>query len=561
MSVLRIFAIGGVLLALAGSVRAQNPFELPPRSNGPYEIRGVVVDANTGEPLLEVELSIQESAQPTSPTFEVIQSDANGNFRFANLAEGKYSVHASRQGYAEQEFLQHENFWTGIAVGPGKDAIHVRFPLRPSATIAGQVTDGNGDTVRRANLTLWTAHMENGVRSITRVQDAQTDDQGRYRFGHLLAGKYSVSIQATPWYSRYTLTGGLPAISGDAASTGKDAQIALPDVVYPVLYYPSVRDWHAMEWINLQAGQGETADFHLVPESSVHLQIYVGAGGSGQRPNAALSMEFPGGGDGSVAGNTAVSDSGELEISGIAAGSYRLQRAGGPAGLSGEGQRIDLSGSSELRLDEAPASGSAIRGVLRMEEGELTVDQAILQLKDAQGHAFNGLYFSAGGAEANPAGSFAIENVPAGPQVLELSIVQPQDFMVKKIDAKGAKVSGTTIETDGTQEVSLIVTVAQSSSRIEGTAMKNGKPFAGAMILLVPEDGKEMERRVRRDQSDSDGTFRLPVVLPGKYLLMALENGWEMEWSKPEVLRPFMGKAMKMEVAEGQVQPVVVEVE
>jgi hypothetical protein len=34
-----------------------------------------------------------------------------------------------------------------------------------------------------------------------------------------------------------------------------------------------------------------------------------------------------------------------------------------------------------------------------------------------------------------------------------------------------------------------------------------------------------------------------------------------MEWSKPEVLRPFMGKAMKMEVAEGQVQPVVVEVE
>jgi hypothetical protein len=196
-----------------------------------------------------------------------------------------------------------------------------------------------------------------------------------------------------------------------------------------------------------------------------------------------------------------------------------------------------------------------------MEEGELKVDQAILQLKDAQGHALNGLYVSAGGEGANPTGSFAIENVPAGPQVLQLSIVQPQDFVVKKIEAKGAKVSGTTIETDGTQEVNLIVTVAQSSSMIEGTAMKNGKPFAGAMILLVPEDGTEIERRVRRDQSDSDGTFRLPMVLPGKYALMALENGWEMEWSKPEVLRPFVGKAVKMKVLEGQVQSVVVEVE
>ena len=561
MSILRIFVIGSVLLALAGLAWAQNPFELPPRPNGPYEIRGVVLDANTGEPLPEVELSIQESAQPTSPTFEVIQSDANGNFRFANLAEGKYSVRASRQGYAEQAFLQHENFWTGIAVGPGKDSIHVRFPLRPSATIVGQVTDENGEAVRRANVTLWTEQMENGVRSITRVQDAQTDDQGRYRLGHLLAGKYSVSIQATPWYSRYTLTGGIPAISGATTSTGKDAPIALPDVVYPVLYYPNVRDWHGMEWINLQAGQGETADFHLVPEPSVHLQVFVGTGGSGQRPNAALSMEFPGGGESRVGGNTAVSDSGEMEISGIAAGSYRLQRAGGPAGFSREGQRIDLSGSSELRLDEAPASGSAIRGVLRMEEGELKVDQAILQLKNAQGRALNGLYFSAGGEGANPTGSFVIENVPAGPQVLQLSIVQPQDFVVKKIEAKGAKVSGATIETDGAQEVSLIVTVAQSSSVIEGTAMKNGKPFAGAMILLVPGDGKEMERRVRRDQSDSDGTFRLPMILPGKYALMALEKGWEMEWAKPEVLRPFVGKAVKMEVVEGQVQSVVVEVE
>jgi len=91
--------------------------------------------------------------------------------------------------------------------------------------------------------------------------------------------------------------------------------------------------------------------------------------------------------------------------------------------------------------------------------------------------------------------------------------------------------------------------------------MKNGKPFAGAMILLVPEDGKDTDRRVRRDQSDSDGTFRLATVLPGRYALMALEQGWEMEWAKPEVLQPFLAKAMKLVVRDLPAKPVVVEIQ
>jgi len=41
-------------------VLAQDPFALPPpRPNGQYEIRGVVVDAQSGQPLPEVELSIR----------------------------------------------------------------------------------------------------------------------------------------------------------------------------------------------------------------------------------------------------------------------------------------------------------------------------------------------------------------------------------------------------------------------------------------------------------------------------------------------------------------------
>jgi len=557
MNSLRVLVCGLALLVGLPSL-AQVPFELQPRPNGPYEIRGVVVDAGTGQPLPEVDLSFQESAQPTSPPFEIIQSDANGAFRVRNLAEGKYTIRASRQGYAEQAFLQHENYWTGIAVGPGKDSLHVRFPLSPSATITGQVTDENGEAVREATVTLWVQQMENGARTITQGQTAQTDDEGRYRLEHLQTGEYSLSVTAMPWYSRYVQS--QQPKGGVLAPPAREAQEALPDVVYATLYYRNTRDWHGMEWIKLQAGQTESADFKLIPEPSAHLQVQTGQSGAQQPPNFALMMELPGGGRSNVTYRGVRTGSGTMEISGVPPGRYRVQMSGGGGNEKETDQEVDLSADSQLRLDSPTTSGPAIRGVIRVTPGAPKIEQALLQLKDAEGHAYNSLFYEASGNADNPPGTFVFANVPAG-QVLQLSFLQPPDAVVKKIEAKGAKVSGTTIETDGSQEVSLTVTVAQISNTLEGTAMKQGKPFAGAMILLMPEDGKDWERFMRRDQSDSDGTFRLTTILPGKYVLFALENGWYMEWSKSEVLRPFLAKAHKLEVGERPLSTVTLEVQ
>jgi len=571
-----------VLLALALPARGQLPFQLSARPTGPYEIRGVVVDAKTSERLSGAELSIQESAQPSDPAFEIIQSNPNGNFRFANLAEGKYTLRASRQGYAQQALLQHENFWTGVAVGVGKDSLHVRFVLSPSATIKGQVTDENGEAVRGAAVTLWTEQVENGTRNMTGTGTAVTDDEGRYRFEHLLTGKYSVSVTATPWYSRYITpqqvaaesilrsnvqssrganATGVPVIRGASDSRGGETQTSLPDVVYPTLFYPNARDWHGMAWMNLEAGQVEGADFRLLPEPSARLQVKVSEGGNGQQPNVVLMMDLPGeGGDRAITPNV-VSDSGVIEISGFAAGRYRVQTEGWRGNDAGLQQEIDISGSSQLRLEQAPPGGRPIRGEFRRADDEQKIEHAMLQLKDAKGLTYDTMYYGNAQGQASPAPNFRFENLPAGPQVFEFTVLQPADLVVNKIEAEGAKVTGTTIETDGSQEVNLLVTAVQTSSNLEGTALKQGKPFAGAMILLIPETRKGWDRLERRDQSDSDGTFRLPTILPGKYALLALENGWEIEWSKPEVLRPFLARAQKLEIGERPLNPVTVEVQ
>ena len=45
---------------------------------------------------------------------------------------------------------------------------------------------------------------------------------------------------------------------------------------------------------------------------------------------------------------------------------------------------------------------------------------------------------------------------------------------------------------------------------------------------------------IRRDQSDSDGSFALPRVIPGPYILVALENGWGVNWRDPATLQRYL---------------------
>jgi len=94
--------------------------------------------------------------------------------------------------------------------------------------------------------------------------------------------------------------------------------------------------------------------------------------------------------------------------------------------------------------------------------------------------------------------------------------------------------------TVGDHPVMLAVTVSESATRINGFARKNGKGKAGAMVVLVPADLTAIASLSRRDQSDSDGSFSLRNVAPGRYTVVAIEDGWELDWSRPEVIARYL---------------------
>jgi hypothetical protein len=79
----------------------------------------------------------------------------------------------------------------------------------------------------------------------------------------------------------------------------------------------------------------------------------------------------------------------------------------------------------------------------------------------------------------------------------------------------------------------------------------DGKPIAGATVVLIPANASEYVNFFRRDQTDLDGTFSLNALLPGDYTLVAIENGWDLEWSHPDTLAPYLKQGREISVSTG----------
>jgi len=76
-------------------------------------------------------------------------------------------------------------------------------------------------------------------------------------------------------------------------------------------------------------------------------------------------------------------------------------------------------------------------------------------------------------------------------------------------------------------------------------------------VVLVPRELTALPALARRDQSDSDGSFSLRDVAPGQYTLVAIEDGWELDWAQPEVIARYLRAGIAVTVSDkpGKLQP------
>jgi Carboxypeptidase regulatory-like domain len=534
-----LFCLGMLLSTLPLGMEEQAP--------PAYRISGVVVDAVTGVPVAHAEVSISGGTDETKTT-----AGEDGRFVFQGLEAAKYPLFATAQGYVREGYNQHGAFQTAVAVGSELDSEHVIFRLHRQVIITGRVTDEHGEAVRQAQVMLFGTESTSGRHARFVQAQMQTDDLGEYRFVGLQPGKYYVVVEARPWYAqtRFRYLPEQDRSSFRSMNSGPSRDPSL-DVVFPTTFYPGVTEEQAAGELNLTAGDRVEANVQLQAVPAFHVRLTnlpVGEMaiqiGANEKLFGTLDMGM------GVA--FAQISPGEYEVAGLPPGDVKLiVNQGGSQGSNS--RTISTNVSEGETLDGAGTGATAnVSGRVIFPAGDANPARGQVSLvgEDTQGAS----------AMLEKDGRFSFAPVQEGAYKVSVNLPVNDEY-VGGVYATGAKASGREIAIAGAGDVQLNITMGRGVGQVTGVAKVDGKPIAGVMVLLVPQTGQNLQEDSRLDQSDSDGTFALGGILPGKYSLVAIEDGWDLEWTNETVLKPYLTKGQRLQISANDQKKVVVEVQ
>lgn len=529
-----------------------------PSGPGSWSITGTVVSATAGTPLDRANVTLSTTGPRGSQIAESLTSE-NGSFRFDHLQAGKYRLQASRRGYIAAGYQEHDGFFTGIVVGRNLDSHDLRLQLFPTAIIAGVVTDEFGEPIGGAQVHLYRVDQTNGEGRVVGAGSDNTDDTGTYEFARLKGGTYYIGVSASPWYAFH------PPRKTDAsgAPLPDDQQPHSPlDVAYPMTFYANATDSASATPIQINPGDrtGINVSLHAVP--AIHILVQARPP---DRPGHGMAMptltQQVFGSDliqqGSVTWMSGPNHGQPVgDFSGVAPGQYVLHQYG-QQGESPRSVSVDLTTDQVVDFSSTSSvSGVNVSGKFVMASSDPLPVRTSVMLVPANGGP------SPAPTRIDNAGAFTLHGVSPG--TYEVQVHAPgSSLAVTQMAATGAEVAGSHIAV-ASDPVLLAATIASGSTTLNGYAKRGYRGFGGAMILLVPQDSRDTHELCRRDQSNSDGSFTLSRVIPGNYTVVAIEDGWTLDWARPEVIAPYLARGLSIQVTgnkKDQTIPTAVEVQ
>ncbi len=584
------------LMFVAATAWAQPPAKAAPSA---YSITGVVVNSATGAPVAHCHVSASRSERVVGGNRRggsqqgSADTDERGHFMLALPTDGSWALRANARGYRSQAYDEHQGFSTSVVLGERTPTYDVVFRLAPDSSIAGVILDEGSEPVRQAQISAFRVPPldAGGVQPpATRAGAAMTDDRGRYELFGLAPGDYRVSVQARPWYAAAALVGGRPA---GPDTPGPDPSL---DVVYPVTWFPGATDEHSAGIVTLHDGESREADIQLVPIPSVHLHItgqpLPTAGEDGRQRNN--GVRFPqvervsnGGNNlGPISSN--MSGNGSFELSGLSPGLYRI-RTTEANGEPGPVTLLEVTANSSRYLDAASAALSAATVTLKIEgpQGVESLPIIFTDVNDREnvfrsnangrdGGGFQGgvmggiagpppMVQSVGPPVPQPPGGQRPQKGGSGSdsprrerpaRTIELP---PGRYSVTQEGSANFSLSGLAWGTNeivgrvvnvASGESTLTIRFSAGRASLSGVATLKGKPLVGGLAMLVPitidQPGSIAE--LRRDQTNTDGSFDIASIIPGQYILIAIDHGWNINWGDPSTLNHYLANGVPLDL-------------
>ena len=525
-----LFAFWFVVAAGAQSTSVQR---------GSRVISGVVLSGASGQPLAKADVNIRDTQSQKLVAATTTGDD--GGFAFDGLSDGRYVLTASHRGYLTSAYQEHDGgISTAIVTGEGLDTTNLRLTLQSDAAIYGTVTEDSGDPVPRARINLYARNR--GTGRMRRAKAVTADAMGNFDLPHLAPGAYYLCASGMPWYA-----GSEPGTSPPGARIP-----AALDMAYRTACYPDGADPSAAEQIVVNPGDSLPLDLLLHPLPAVHISIQIpnACGGHGNtfpqlhEETFGIPEMLPAGF--MIDCSRSPQDGGSTGTAysfGMAPGQYEVElnsaRQGGSQG-SVHATTIDAS-SGELALDSS--SFAAVPSL----SGTVTV---------ASGNTPTGIFLQPVGGQADgdqlyalvsPDGSFHFNSAPAGKYEVELAGDRDGRLVVDRIAAQGATAQGRTIEI-GNTAAKLSITTVLANASVLGKVRSGSKPAGDIFLLMVPASAAAGRDAWRSNQSDSDGSFEFRNVAPGHYILVAIEEGWNLNWEGPGVIDPYLERGVSVSI-------------
>ena len=507
-----------------------------------YKIAGVVVHAFSDEPVARAEVLI--GTDGVSQALQTVLSGDDGRFIFENVPVGKFTLLVKRSGFVSQRYKQHGSYNTAIVVGPGQTTDQITFRLTPAGSISGQVSDESGDGLRGATVTLWSRSIRDGVQKIYPQMNAQTDDEGNYHFSRVAPSSYYVGVDARVWYQSERQVIAREQRFREGTIPRPADRDVVPDVVYPLTFFPKTTNSDSAEAVIVHGGDEQTADITLTAVRAIHVKFNSLGRDPSQFPGVQVARTLFGNIRGFLQADVRMINPGVFEVANLYPGHFKFT-----VQVQGAGEMIEESGEMDV-VDDGVLLLSR-NGELAALSGELTLSGQTHLQPLTMVRIRNTFTGGINEAEAQPNGhfEFPVSSIRSGTYLV--MIRDREATSVPVMSATGGKVHGNAVEIGAAQTVHLVLSAAGGSYRLGGVALRDGKPAEGMRIVLVPIDAESNPDLLRFEQTDSDGTFSLSAVGAGAYTLLALEDAWDLEWSKPGAFDKYLPGGTVIQVGTG----------
>lgn len=246
----------------------------------------------------------------------------------------------------------------------------------------------------------------------------------------------------------------------------------------------------------------------------------------------------------------------DLEFGGLAPGLYEIHLPGPDGQQDGETRQIEirpgasglitLEGSTPLTRVTVQVDGVPDNDISAVEFVDTETGRRISSMPSPNRRGRRRANGEDDEGDEEP-GAGRIALLP--PHTYDLVITPRSDAYLSGLDATGAKSTGTRITIAGGSPL-LRLHIARGRGTLSGFALLPDRPAEGALVLLVPitlgAPGNTLP--VLRDQANSDGSFLLTAVTPGKYILLAIDHGWDLPWRDPQSLERFLLKGTAIDL-------------